>query len=663
MGSLDEDDTNRRVPVVGGLILLAGAMLAILSVFTALLPVDLGVWPRFEPGAMALYFSAGICGIGLLLVWRQDKLCVEQAVSHPLVLAALFVFLVSVALAPTSEYPWLSVLGYPLIGEGAMRFAAMAVLFAAAMVLRQSTRLLFWLLATLLVASIGASLAFHTWARSGFVSLDILGVTVISSWIAAWYLVPERHRRWRPVASLNAIIPVLVFSANLTAIVMIIFIALPVMLLVHQLLQRFKVPLNQVRTILIVALLASPFVGFAAVWFIPDITDQLPSITSRKYNFQVLLAALRDDPSIILWGIGWGEISIVTDRFRTFSDAVLWDGSWDGYERDIPHTHNLFLEALFGAGLLAGLGTMVLLAAPILNVEASRLMPAIFATFLFAGFTMMWPQVSMTVGMVAVTIGICSGELSASRLQIRVGRAVVWGLPVIVAVLLSTGSWLVDEGASYRRQIMDVRAKGPPSPYFCSLHANSAVYADLDLTQGFVQTYRAVFRDSKRKIEIPLDDLRLIDAYLCSLEERRSASNSPSLHLALESFRSQVSGDTIPDWLRQRYSGSLEGWHIGLTRLLNLAPKRKDMTTGFFLHHMANGNWSTVESLARALVASDSSDPIGHWFLGLSLSVKGDSAAQDESKRELRTSLALGIEKILPVPADFRKQILEEAPE
>ncbi|MBS29115.1 MAG: hypothetical protein CL566_09390 [Alphaproteobacteria bacterium] len=663
MGSLDEDTAVRNVPMFGGLVLLAGAMLAALSVFTALLPVDLGVWPRFEPGAMALYFSAAICGIGLLLVWREDKSCVEQAVSHPFVLAALFVFLLSIALAPTSDYPWLSILGYPLIGEGAMRFAAMAVLFAAAMVLRQDRRLLFWLLATLLVASIGASLAFHTWARSGFVSLDVLGITVVSAWIAAWYLVPERHRRWRPIASLNAILPVLIFSANLTAIVMIVVVALPVMLLVRLLLQRFGVSLNHVRAMVVAALFASPFVGFGAVWLIPEITDFLPSVTSRKYNFQVLLAALQDDPTIILWGTGWGEISMVTDRFRTFSDAILWDGSWDGYERDIPHTHNWFLEALFGAGLLAGLGTMAMLAAPIVNVEASRLMPAIFATFLFAGFTMMWPQVAMTVGMVALSIGVCSGQPALPRLQMRTGRPVVLGLPVIVAILLSTGSWLVDEGTSYRRQIVDVRTVGPGSPHSCALHSNSPVYGDLDLTQGFVQTYRAVFRDSQSEIEIPLDDLRLVDAYLCSMGRRQASSESPSLYLALESFRSQVSSDSIPVWLRQRYQASLEGWHVGLTQLLNVAPKRKDMTTGFFLHHMGSGNWRTVESLARALVASDPRDPIGHWFLGLSLAVKGDRGSQAESDQLLRRSLELGIEKILPVSSDFRKQLLKKQAE
>ncbi|MEP4884888.1 MAG: hypothetical protein ABJ215_00830, partial [Alphaproteobacteria bacterium] len=112
---------------MGANIALAGAVLSLLSIFSAFAPIELGVWPRLAPMSMTLYLSVGICALGLVLVWLDDHDPVEAALTHPAVLAGLFVALWSGALAPFSDYSWLSIFGTTDIGEATLRYAGLAI--------------------------------------------------------------------------------------------------------------------------------------------------------------------------------------------------------------------------------------------------------------------------------------------------------------------------------------------------------------------------------------------------------------------------------------------------------------------------------------------------------------------------------------------------------
>lgn len=642
---------------LGRWVLFAGCTLAALSLLAALLPVDLGVWPRFEPPAMVLYIAAAIAGLGLLAVWRDERDLVERSIVHPFVLVALFIFVLSAALAPLAEFPWLSIFGAPLIGEGALRFLAMAVLFAAILVLRANARARMLLLAIVLLVSLVGSVSFFFAIRTEFASLDKLGYLVGPAWIGAWFLVPERHVRMRFVAAFLSIIPILILSTNTTVISAVLILAIPGTILVHVLLAQNRVAVWKIRTVAVAVVAMVPFLALVAVWIIPELTDALPSITSRKYMFQVLIAAFQADPSIALWGQGWGEISITADRFRTFSEAILWDGSWDGFDRNVSHTQNQIVEALFGAGLLAAIAVLALLVTPVLTAAPRNLPSAFFVASVYAGAGATWPQVAMTVGIVTLGLAFASGDAVAVGRWRSVARPTVWALPVLVAVLLTGGSWLVNEGLSYRERVLDVRARGTQSQHACNMHPSSPAYGDLDLIQGFIKTYRPMFRRAEAGIGMTAQDEWIVDAYLCSLGKRAPQSKSPALHLGLETFRSQLANEPVARLVPRKYREELEDWPSKLAQMLNSAPNRKDMTVGFFSSQMTLGNWRTAESLARALIDSDSRDPVGHWFLGLSLLAQGRPAVRTEGFGSLDKAISLGIQRILPVPPEIEAQI------
>ena len=553
---------------------------------------------------MAMLLAAGVCAAALAVIWLGDRTKVEAALRHPLVLAVMLVALASGVYAPFVDYPWLSILGYPLIGEGALRYGAMGIFFATAMVLRGDAFRFRILLACLLIGSIGATAALFVWVREDFVSLDIAGILVVSAWVGAWYMVPEKLGAWRFMICAAAVAPILAVSQNDTAIAITVAIGLPASVLVYLSLSKPFVSDRTTRIVAASALVAIPVAALLAVWFIPVFTDALPSITSRKYTYQLIFAALHADPSVILAGQGWGEIVMTMDLFRTASDAIMWDGSWDGATRDLPHSHNLVLEALFGGGVIAVVGVLAVLAIPVNVCDKRDLPSAVFVVSVFAGIGAIWPQVAMTVGPVALALGLVSAGRVGAVSPPAVGRGFVYILPVLAACLVGSGIWLVSEGLNYRSSVADVRAKGGESVHACNLLPNSRAYGDLDLVQGFVKSYSA-----QAARPIPDSQHHVIAAFLCSAEARAKQSVSASLHLGLESFRGHVSIDAGRTADIVRYRGALSGWSDKLVQLLNVAPTRTDMTLVFFIARMQSGAWETVGSLARALVNSNPDDP------------------------------------------------------
>ncbi len=291
---------------IGAWLLLSGAAVGALTVFAALIPAEIGVWPRFEAGGMAMLLFAGVCAAALAVIWFDDRAPVEAAMRHPLVLAVLLVALTSAIYAPFVDYPWLSIFGYPLIGEGVLRYLSMGIFFAAAIVLRANPRHFRLLLVCLLVGSIGGTAALLIGARQDFVSLDIAGVLVVSAWVGAWHLIPARWGVWRFMICVIAVTPILSIATSNTAIMAIGVIGLPSAALIYLNLNRSLVSERTTRIIAACVLVAIPFAAMLAVWFIPMLTDALPSITSRKYTYQLVFAALCADPCPFA-GTGYGE--------------------------------------------------------------------------------------------------------------------------------------------------------------------------------------------------------------------------------------------------------------------------------------------------------------------------------------------------------------------
>jgi hypothetical protein len=73
---------------------------------------------------------------------------------------------------------------------------------------------------------------------------------------------------------------------------------------------------------------------------------------------------------------------------------------------------------------------------------------------------------------------------------------------------------------------------------------------------------------------------------------------------------------------------------------------------------MERGDHASVLAFARRLLARDSADPVGLWFAGMVLVNSPDPSVRENGIGLLRQSLASGIERVSPVPANLRPRLM-----
>ena len=89
-------------------------------VFAAHSVFSFGVWRKAEPVVVAFHGTSALCALALLLVWWRSRATFQDSVMHPVVLLPFALALWSTLAAPISDFPLLSLMGSPQIGEGAL---------------------------------------------------------------------------------------------------------------------------------------------------------------------------------------------------------------------------------------------------------------------------------------------------------------------------------------------------------------------------------------------------------------------------------------------------------------------------------------------------------------------------------------------------------------
>lgn len=659
MGTLGPDNTGKGSSLIWGQwVLIFGCFMATLPVFAAFLPIDLGILPREEPMAMALYLSAGLCAIGLVLTFVQARELALQALSHPLVLLAFAIALWSALTAPFAEYPWPSLLGDEVFGEATIRYAMLGVFFASAFVLAANRRLFRALCVILLGVSFVAPIVMFIWAQGFFVSLDLVGYFAIPAVIGVWLLTNGLKPYWRIPLALVAVVPAFALSSNLSVILVLSFVAAPASAATYWLLRKRPDNDGLARCIGVVAVVVAPVLGLLVKWLLPDIVD-VPSVQSRHLLDKVMWAGIMDNPWILAIGQGWGAVNLTMDSFAPLAGATMWDGSWDLASRNVSHSHSIYMEALLGAGLPALAGLVTMIAAPLLLVKREDLPLAVFAVFAVAGMGTVTGEFPSTVAAVALAFALAgrrSKKAHGAR-AVRAGHLSALLMPVIAALLLAASFWQFNNTDENRARIADVRAQGRESPFFCKFHPHAAVYADTALAQGLIKSYRTVFARAAAGESILIEDLWQIDSYVCTAEARIATSRSSSLQLAMETFRVEVALGQDGSELPARYQETLNNWSVKLARMLTVAPYRSDAAIGFFLAQFQRGRLYTVRSLAEALLKRDPEDPVALYFQGLSKIRAGGAANRDAGMELLQRAVDAKVQRFLPVQADVLTEI------
>jgi hypothetical protein len=644
----------------GSGLVLSGCGVAGLAFYASLLPWRFGVWTDTEPMVVAMHLGAALCALGLLLCAGARPRLVGRIVGHPVVLVALFVAAWSALTAPFADYPLLSLLGSPQLGEGALYHADLAAFLATGLLLRRLPSL------RRVGFAVGAAIC-------AFTPLLVVALRIGGWWGASRPLVFDDYLAYYAIvgatfvlamsklplagrASLAVIValPGLSVSGNLTAIVVMLALALPAALIVQYGTAWSSASLRRVRVALALSVPMLAGAGLLAVWLIGQ-TGEVASLASRMFMYRALLPVVTEQPAVLAVGQGWGNVNASVLANLAQSGATIWDGSWDLSTRDIPHSHNFAVEALSGAGLPAMIGVLALLAAVPATARRRDLPVVAFTVISLAGLRAMWFELPATVGIAAIALGWLAGPVGTARRSVVPARRwLTMGFAALVIAQAAALTWLVGYGIAVQRaDRADYRSADGGR---CGAFPADDLRGSVGLTQAFGDAFGSLFATDSARTPVPAQRWDRLERLYCEVAGRVADSRSVRLMLADLVFRAQVAVSLGNPEVSRRFATALPGWEGALRRFLARAPGRTDMAAPYLAWRLARGESGDVVSFARDLLRRNPDDPVGHWFLGAALAATpsaGDADNRQQALQHMRGALSLGVQRYIKVDREL----------
>lgn len=611
---------------------LAGALAAAALFFAAVPPLDLGVFDRLESVAIAMFAAGALCAAGLALAGPR---ALARAWRAPLFLPFAAVGVWSLALAPFAEFPWRSVLGPPQTGLGALAllaFAAFAGAIAAFAGVRARAALAWALVAGAVVAAISHFLpapwqpfdlpSFHAW----------LGLAALAGALAA------RGGRALTTAGIAAAVLALAVAENKTAIALTLAVGVPIFVATRRLRGWGHLRAAGVALVLLLAPLANAvawLAGDARVW---------DSILARTRTFNVMAAAIAEQPTILLFGAGWGGYVEAFVRHLPSGADLLYGESWDVAVRELQGIHSLPLEFWISAGIP---GLLLVLGLPALTIARARtkdLPLAVAFGAVFVGLSALWQQAGYTAAPMAIVFAMLARKsLRMPDMPTPVFRAVAAGACV---GLLVGASWLADFGWRARTALAGV-ATDPCLENF----PDDSARGDFSLRD--VVTRRLRFVAIGR---LGPDD-PVLRAAGCALDRR--FARAPSVHLAIAGalHRASLGMDPAFAGIAAADSARLAMWPDYVAGILRFAPRRTDLVAPYLASLALKEDWSGLRAVSASILDQAPLDPVGMWFSGTAMIRAGTPEAQVAGRARLRRALELGFTRFIPLPDELVNEL------
>lgn len=628
------------VPAAARRLAFAALALGLLLPFASLPPFALGYWDKAEPLVVGLHAVSALAACALGLAALRAPAVVLGCWKHPVVVLPLALAAWSALAAPFTGLPWLSLSGAPQSGYGALWQLDMAVLIAAARLVRQDaalwTRLRQWAVAA--VAAVAAVKLFD-WAW------EVSGGRHLLVWVSSYYgwlgfalpavaLAPGAGRR-RRLAVWAVAVAVVVASRSVAALA-----ALLAGVAVAAWLARRPRP--ALAGLAVGAALALPSLVIA---FVPQVRAVM-SLADRHSLLSMTWAELSAWPwTTWLGGLGWGRTQDMFHRHLQDSGMRLWDGSWIFMSSDYFHSHNGLAEALLAVGVP---GLLLWLAWPLalaMTAAPDRRAAAAGLAVAWAVMSVLWFPLALSVPLTAVAAAALLPEVRpvAGRARWLALPLPVAGVVVAVAalVLLRHGMALT----AARADLVGWSATPRPLP------------AD---PRGGDLAAAAMIRDAFNAMEtIPeseraraLPAARMMADYLA-----RRIPETPTVLLPVTglSMMAQVRMTRSLAWATDDLAPRALTWGEWLDHAWRLAPGRSDLAIPLFSELAVRGRFDLVQMGTRRLLQRDSRDPVGLYFGGLLTVQRPEPQAKQAGIDMLRASVDAGIERYMPVDPALRR--------
>lgn len=663
------------------MLMIAGIIVAGASFLSVFLPVDLGVFPRFEPTIIAVHAGSALALAGLLFAMIAGNHRILAAIRHPVVVLLIGIAVWSAAVAPATLYPLLSFAGAPQIGEGILMYGNMAVLVVVLQVLKQKRVVRYGVVALVVsVAWIGAAGSADPATRPLVFNdhLAFLGLGVFA--ICGAVLPTVRIRLSTSIKlALNgavfgavAAIPVLYVSHNKSAILIAATLGLPAYLFSWVLMRRAKSVAyrRRLRWASAALVIMLPIAITLSVQLMGAIGPG-ESVRARALIYEVTASQLADRPVSLIVGHGWGHDAEFFTRHLTAADATFWDRSWDMIERSYFHTHNFLLEALFAAGIPALLATLAILAAIPLLAPARQFPTAFTFALVLGGVQSVWFQLPGSFPFVALAIGALvvrprrarpagfikySALTAGSFLLMAQVIAIVWltNYALSVASALAASSPSVD-------LIRDRATEKHQSKATCGVLPSDAWRGDLGLRVAFTRMFKPQTRSLRGGAVPDARSLSQLESLACQAEARAMAGKSVMLISSTVLFRNELAFTPAFAKLVPLFEKIQRTSYARLVRLIDIAPGRADLALIYLNGRVAAKDFDPIGSLSQVILNRRPDDPVGLWFRGTTLIESPLSSEKRRGLLMMDRALDKGLVRLMPLDSRIQESVRDGA--
>ncbi len=634
----------------------AGLALALVSYGAVYAPVRIGMWPDIEPVIPVLHAAAALSALGLALmlaVGDRPAVRAGRAVAHPYVLVLFAESLVAIATAPFARYPLSMLIGAPETAEGALLYAELAVFVAAGLMARAhrpTMRALVWGAAAVSWIAAAASVWGKLFVFNDWLAFYAIGVAVSVAASGGSVRFGRMRVRGAPLG-LAAALPSLVISENLSAIVLVVALGVPLWAATRRVRLRGGISARAIRrggAALAVLMPACVIAGVAIL----GPTGLVESIRSRARVDQVVFAQFADAPGTLLHGLGWGQAGETFFRYLTAANATVYNQSWDLVFRDYQHTHDFALEALLSGGIAALVLALLAVAMIPLWCRRDRLALGLPFAAVLSGVAAFWFQFPMTWPALALAMSAI-GRTRPAIASRRVRAAALVGLAVLAAASVAACLFLLQFGLAVRAALDGpVAMAGPGSA--CLAFPAEDWRGDIALRYAMVQSYQALEQTRTPGSAA----IARTAALACDVDRRSDHIDSALLASAGLLFRGDIAFDPRLRALDPAFPRLLDDWVPRLRRLLSYAPDRSDLAIPYLGWRLQAHDLAAITEMTDAILARRPEDPVGLWFSGLAMIQSSDPAVRKASLFRLRSALDHGIERLMPVDAKQKAQIL-----
>ncbi len=379
------------------------------------------------------------------------------------------------------------------------------------------------------------------------------------------------------------------------------------------------------------------------------------SIDSRIKLLQIVFEHFKESPFSLLTGWGWGHYTeaLMAQASKlpiAFYQEEIFSPTWDSFERVDFHCHHQGLESLLALGVTGFILAIVLPAIPVLMCKKENLSLTVYICALWTTISSTWFTLGIHLPFLALGLALMVENSRFRFPQFSMVGIKVLNRRFLSICFFSVGCVLIL--ATYHEWQRAKTYTSRNNRWLACEVDNQSLNENQLLTHGGLNGIHLA-----KYLQKSLDHVREFpdDAYgkdeLFLLTKVALRLSRPNLYLC--SILSNVL-----DYLsctNQLNKNSEKEWKELVYFILKVFPSRSDLVASFLTHSLFKGTFVDVNEIIDVLLERDFNNSIAIWFKGLSLSQQEDN--NGEGIFYLRQALERGVDRWIPIPMHFKKQL------